>query len=154
LDRSACKRIVECEIVGLLEACGVPHWHVEVVYGPIGGNAVGECERLLDYESAEIRIDPERIDDEEHLLKVLRHETFHIVLAPFDLLRTWIEAGLDGAELEKVQRVVRHAEETAVKALSRMWWGCEKHWAAKAEAAAAGKPENGPKVPKKKKKSS
>lgn len=134
MDLSAVKAIVERDADALLRAFGVPHWTVTIEYGPIDGadddcHAQGQCHRLLDYESATISLDPAALDDEEHVLKVLRHEIAHIVLAPFDLMRGLMLIGLDGVEHEKTLTIVNHATECAVKNLSRMWHGLAEYHA-------------------------
>jgi hypothetical protein len=133
LDRSECKAIVEREIPGLVRALGIQHWHIEVDYKPLD-DAAAECTRHLDYERADIAIDPASVGDEAYLLKALRHELFHVVIAPMDLFGNCMECGLDGAEKERVERVWRHAMETTVKALERLWDGTERYWKEKGKA--------------------
>lgn len=129
MDESAVRAIVERDLAKLARACGVPHWRIRVRYEADDGDdgATGQCTRLLDYERAFIRLDPAKLGDEEEVVEVLRHELFHIVIAPFDLLSTFSESGLSGADLEKAERVFRHAMECSVRNLERMWFGLNEY---------------------------
>jgi hypothetical protein len=143
MDQSSAREIVERDIEGLMEALGIPHWRITVEYGPIPGDgddglsSQGQCTRLIDYESAVIELDPARLDDEAHLLKILRHELFHVVLSPFDLMRSWMLTGISGAEHDRAMRVINHATERGVKHLERMWNGLAKRGTAEVPDANA-----------------
>ncbi len=126
MDQSAVKRLVERDLETLMRAFGVPHWSIRVCYGPIDGAddgcmAQGHCHRLIDYESATITLDPANLDDEDEVLKTLRHELMHVVLSPFDLLRSWMLTGPKDADYERALTIANHATEIGVKNLSRMW---------------------------------
>jgi hypothetical protein len=125
MDKSEARRIVEAHLSRLMDELGVRHWTIEVKYDlrdeDDDGRAVGQCDRLLDYDRATIRLDPDNIDEAD-LLHVLRHELFHVVLAPFDLFGTIAEELTGGnAKLDKAAaRVWRHAVEKTISALERM----------------------------------
>jgi hypothetical protein len=134
VDRSAVVRIVGRTIEPLMERLGIPHWHIEVIYGPLtddgerpspGTRYVAECNASIPYDQASIRIDPEQIDDEEHLLEVLRHELFHVLVSPFNLHRNiqvaTIESGSPADEQEG--GLWKYCEEQAVINLERMYLG-------------------------------
>jgi hypothetical protein len=143
MDRSAVKVIVDKNLGPLLKALGLPHWKVRISYDGCPDSqsgvkdATADCVRLLDYEQASIRLDPTKLDDEKEVLFALRHELFHIVASPIDLLSNLLTYGLSGAELERTERVIQHATETTVRNLERMWWGCELHWKGKRETGKA-----------------
>lgn len=129
MDRSAVRRIVEANLARLMGELGVRHWTVDVDYDFRGhddgtpGRTVGRCVNLLDYDRATIHLDPDGLDDEAEVLDVLRHELFHVVLAPYDLFGNVVEELTKGnPKLDKAAaRVWRHAQERAVAALERMY---------------------------------
>src|SRR5260370_42055938 len=96
MDRSEVKAIVDAEIGLLMRRLGISHWKVTVSYDPerCDGDGVlkrGECTRLVDYNSAHIRLNPESFDDGVCVLRTLRHELYHIVLSPFDLYSSAVD---------------------------------------------------------------
>jgi hypothetical protein len=124
MDRSAVEAIVRREIEPLKERLGLAHWHTAVDLGPIEDGAIGQCSRKIDYDKAYIELDPGRLDDEEEILKVLRHELFHVIVSPFDLFERGVaNAGLSGAMNAVLGRVWDHAVEQAVINLERMFAG-------------------------------
>lgn len=137
MDRSAVKAIVDRERPLLVALLGIHHWSIVVRYEPsrAGGEWMsrGVCERKVEYNAATITLNPEAIDDEDQVLKTLRHELFHIVLAPFDLYRTMLDALIEGDPAKERMFAVaeRHAVEKAVINLERMYFGLT-HEAAKA----------------------
>ena len=71
-----------------MEKLGIPHWHIEVTYGPCAEpHWQAMCERQVNYNQAHIIIDPKHAHSEEGVIKSLVHELLHVVLAPFDLYR-------------------------------------------------------------------
>jgi hypothetical protein len=129
MDRSEAKSIVDREIAGLQEKFGVPHWSLVISFGPLGDNGVarikGRCTRQVDYNRAHIELDPEELDDEADVLKTLRHELFHVVLAPFDLYSQAADAlaPRDSPAESMLDRLWTHALEQAVIALERLHAG-------------------------------
>jgi hypothetical protein len=132
MDRSECQAVVEGAMPPLMRRLGIPHWRVVVSYDPSAMDADGhlkhgECTRLVDYDSAHVKLNPESFDDREQLLRTLRHELFHIVLSPFDLYSTAIDRieALDPIR-DVLDRVWDHACERAVINLERMYAGLTK----------------------------
>jgi hypothetical protein len=129
LDRSSVQSIVERELPGLRARLGLEAWEIGWTVTPSstdgdGHLLRGECTRLVDYHSASIVLNNEAFSDEEQVLRTLRHELFHVVLAPWDLYTSAVERvslGADGAAV--LDRVREHAVEHAVIALERMWSG-------------------------------
>jgi hypothetical protein len=104
--------------------------------------------RSLDYEQASIRLDPAKLDDEKEVLFALRHELFHVVASPVDLLSNLLTYGLTGLELERTERVIQHAIETTIRNLEWMWWGCEQHWKGKKGTGKASEKPKASRLPK------
>jgi hypothetical protein len=130
MDRSAVQAIVEREAPPLCERLGIDGWNLRFQYEPNGVDSEGylqhgECTRMVDYHSAHIRLNPESFDDEAALMRTLRHELFHVVLAPFDLYSSAVEqvVGEDHLSHAVLDRVWTHACEGAVIALERMFGG-------------------------------
>lgn len=132
MDRSECKAIVEREIVGLMERLGIPHWRLVITYGPVtnrriaaGHRGLAECIRNAPYDRATIVIDPEEHDDEAEVIKSLRHELMHVVLAPFDLYREFVSSYIDANSTQDHQEdtIFEHCIEQTVINLERMYLG-------------------------------
>jgi hypothetical protein len=129
MDRSEVKAMVEGELEPLMQRLGIRHWKVRVSYDPesVDGEGHlkhGECTRLVDYNSAHISLNPESFDDEESVMRTLRHELFHIVLSPFDLYSSSVDRAIEvpNAVREILDRVWNHACERAVINLERMFF--------------------------------
>jgi hypothetical protein len=127
MDRSAVKKIVDREIEPLMARLGIPHWRITVGYKPApvdddGVTIEGECKRGIDYNNAYIELNPEGLDGEEDVIRILRHELFHVVLSPFDLYSTAVaEVDLPRSLHLVLDRVWRHAVEKAAINLERMY---------------------------------
>jgi hypothetical protein len=129
MDRSAVAAIVAAHLPRLSAQLGLHHWEISVGYcaepaDKDGSLKRGECTRLVDYHSAHVNLNPEAFADEAAVLVTLRHELFHIVLAPFDLYSSAVERiELPEVAVGLLERVRDHAAETAVAGLERMWVG-------------------------------
>jgi hypothetical protein len=129
MDKSTLKAMVDREIEPLMRRLGIPHWRVTVSYGLVEGSGLnrrfhGECNRSVDYNQAHITLDPETLDDEAHALKVLRHELYHVVLAPFDVYSNAVDAAVGtGTTTNILGSVWTHAVEQAAINLERMFLG-------------------------------
>ena len=130
MDRSTCKAIVDREIEPLMRSLGVPHWNVQVAYrmseaDDDGTLHKGECVRLVDYNSACITLNPEAFEDQANLLKTLRHELYHVVLSPFDMLWHVVKRAMkdDPVKLDMLDSVFTHAVEKTAINLERMHHG-------------------------------
>lgn len=131
MDRSKVKAIVDRELQGLMLRLGVPHWQITVAYEPETANnngfiRKGLCSTSIDYNSACITLNPEAFEQESDVLRTLRHELFHVVLAPNDIYTNAVlhALGETNAALNATLASVRtHAEEQAVIALERMYAG-------------------------------
>jgi hypothetical protein len=129
MDRSAVKAIVDREIEPLMARLGIPHWHVVVSYDLRADDGIcrvkGRCSRAMDYNKARIEFDPDECDDEDDVLKTLRHELFHVIASPFDLyMQAADQLTEEGSPEEAIlRRVFDHAVEKAMINLERMFIG-------------------------------
>jgi hypothetical protein len=128
MDRSAVEATVAREIGPLCARLGIEGWKIAVSYDPesVDGDGHlkhGECTRLVDYNSAHISLNPESFEDEDAVLRTLRHELFHVVLSPFDLYSSAVDRAIDtpASVREILDRVWNHACERAVINLERMF---------------------------------
>jgi hypothetical protein len=111
VDESAVKAIVDANIERLMRAFGVPHWKIRVVYGPCEQDHwQAECLRQVNYNFAEITINPHKHSDEAEVIESLEHELMHVVHSPFDL---FYEVALQFVN-----------DKDALDALSRTWSYC------------------------------
>jgi hypothetical protein len=129
MDRSAVERIVIEHLPAISRQLGLGHWAISVGFDQtLGmcdeGVTRGECSRLIDYQSAHLVFNPGAFEDAEAVLTTLRHELFHIVLAPFDLYTSAVERlELPDVAEELLARISDHATERCVAALERMHEG-------------------------------
>lgn len=130
MDRSKVQEIVEREIESLMRRLGIPHWNVKVRLdqigqAPDGWRRVGQCDLRPDYNRAIVEINPDDIDDEQHLMKVLRHELFHILLSPYTVYREIVAQYVPtGTPEDRADtRAYTHFMEQAVVNLERMFQG-------------------------------
>jgi hypothetical protein len=129
VDRSAVERVLVEHLPALSQALGLSQWHISLGYDAAlstGDNCItrGECSRLLDYQSAHITLNPDVFADAEAVLATLRHELFHVVLAPFDLYTSAVDRlDLSDDATELLERIRDHATEQCVAALERLYEG-------------------------------
>jgi hypothetical protein len=128
MDRSEVSAFVERELEPLVRRLGLTQWEIKLSFtceasDDDGFLKRGECTRLVDYQSAHIGLNPEAFDSTDELLKTLRHELFHVVLAPFDLYTSLVATALEGNTplQEMLDRVKEHACELSVFNLERMF---------------------------------
>lgn len=131
MDKSALRKLVNDHCGPLMQDFGLPHWTVTTFYDlrdwHDGLVTKATCTPRYDYCQATINFDPETFEDgdEKAVLKTLRHELFHIVLSPFNLLR---RAAVDFCQNDPVKlglldTVWDHVIETGVIHLERMYHG-------------------------------
>lgn len=130
MDSSACKFIVEYHLGPLTEQFGIAHWRITVSYRPAdvdddGRLHRGHCDRMVDYNQAHITLNPEAFETEEEVLKTLRHELFHIVESPYNILWNVIVEAVQGdkVKLDMLESVRTHASEKTIINLERMYHG-------------------------------
>ena len=131
MKTSIVKEIVEREIEPLKEKLGIKFWKIKVSYNLRSNSGfsadVGHCTRLVDYDQAYIQLDPSGLKNEEHVIEILLHELFHIVLSPLDILCNSLhELFKDDEKLKGVMESIRvHSIEKAVINLERMYHNLE-----------------------------
>jgi hypothetical protein len=146
LDASEVRKLVEEHAPRLRDALGISHWTIAFRYGPLGGDGdfrtPGRCEAYDEYLRACIRLDPEAFDSPEEVLATLRHELFHVVLAPMDLAIIAASRHFpDERASDAIRDVWRHQVEATVLALERMYVGlCEANVSRREAAPGRGKP--------------
>ncbi len=123
MDESAVRKYVAAHLGHMLEDAGISGWTVTVEYGHIGPHTQGNCSAMAEYNQAQIRLDPEMFGDETTLAAVLRHELFHIVLAPMDVYRGLVTGHLemDTPEATSEDLAWTYFVEQSVLGLERMW---------------------------------
>jgi hypothetical protein len=125
VDESAVKAIVEANIERLMRAFGIPHWKISIEYGPCEqSHWQAACLRQVNYNKAEITIDPHKHSDEPEVIASLEHELMHVVHSPFDL---FYEVALqyvdDKNALDALGRTWSYCTEQTVINLNRMKLG-------------------------------
>ena len=129
MDKSRVKALVEDNIERYMRLFGIPHWRVTVEYGPIDssgacGAPAAEMNVQPQYERALMSIDPEKIQDEEMLEAVLKHELLHILHSPFALVWDAIAEAIPDENLYKaIRSIYWNANEMTVRNLERMHAG-------------------------------
>lgn len=130
MERKDAKKIIDRELVPLMERLGIPHWKVVITLGPIEqrpecSNIIGWCVRYPDYNQAEITINFDDIEDETMLMRTLVHELFHIVISPFDVYRDTITQHIepDSHEGRSECRLFTYVVEQTIINLERMYRG-------------------------------
>jgi hypothetical protein len=127
MDHSEAEAIVRREVKPMLELLGVGHWQVTVHFAALDLDPrFGTRARVFTYpayDKAVIEMDPPAFRDEADLIESLRHEVFHILLAPFDVLMETLGPALkhDDVLAETLQSVRQHACEQAVINLERLY---------------------------------
>lgn len=132
MDKSQVSALVKEELPALKRALGIPHWTVVVNVGVVPDHLDdprfqinGRCNRMDKYEVASIDLDPECGETPEEVRKTLRHELFHVLLAPYDLFMAQVYAALVGRDdlIGVLQQCESHCVEKTVANLERMFWG-------------------------------
>lgn len=139
MDRSAVEAVAAAALPLLVARLGLERWELGVSClaepaEPSGRQPQGHCTRMADYQSAHITLNHEAVGGTDEVLATLRHELFHVILAPFDLFRESVALANPPADVAAIlDRIWQHAEESAVANLERMYAGLD---AARAAAAA------------------
>lgn len=116
MDASEVKAIVDLCINDMMDALAIPHWRLDVQYGPCEHSNWGaQCERDINYVDATITIDPMKVNKTSDVISALRHELFHVMLAHFDLVRDCLP------NQHAEARVWSYALESTVVVLEKMF---------------------------------
>ena len=73
----------------------------------------------VDYRTATVLIDPQKIIDDSHAIDGLFHELAHLLNAPFGIYRNSFRSCVDSEEAES--SIWIHASETAILRLEWLW---------------------------------
>ena len=94
------KAIAKAYLEPMSQALHVSHWKITLKVEKIKDSAAAAAQVFMtsDYDIATIVIDPTQCNSEEEVVRFLRHELIHLLLAPFDL------------HSETVREVIRQSE--------------------------------------------
>ena len=85
MDQSEVRFIVNEHVKPIRDALQLNDWHIDTEYTALDPGTSARVHMMPRYRRATIQFDPAQIVDREHVLRCLRHELLHLVLAPFDL---------------------------------------------------------------------
>ncbi len=122
------EKIIKENLDDLTDMFGIGHWAVTVDFATTGSDSyqTGICDQDFKYETARITLYLNNIKSEEMLLRVLRHELFHILHHPFNEMIASIDAFILDQKPEFfsiVESLWVSAQEKMVKNLERMHRG-------------------------------
>lgn len=126
MDASDVVKVVAEHLPRLQRELGLVHWTFRVRAEFLTSDdptfrRFGNVLRDVSRERAHVEINPDEVENAVDVVRVLRHEMFHCVLAPFDLYAEAVEKFVsDKTALESVRRVWEHACEQAVVGLERL----------------------------------
>jgi hypothetical protein len=129
MDRSKVKEIVEASLGPLVSRLGIDRWTIGVDYDLRESDGLtrsrGLCNWHPDYDKASINLDPDSFGSEEEVAKVLRHELFHVLLAPYTVFLNAVKPLMqdDPIKAAMAEAIWTHACERAVINLERMYVG-------------------------------
>ena len=85
MDQSEVRAIVNEHLKPIRDALQLNDWNIDTECSPLELGTPARVHMTARYRHATIQFDPAQIGDREHVLRCLRHELLHLVLAPFDL---------------------------------------------------------------------
>lgn len=119
LSRREADRTLQKELCRLLKALHLSDWKVEGCVGRAGGSdSIAEVGALDEYKVASITVDPERHDSLEEVAESVRHEVFHLLLAPFQAYRTALKDA-NGEDFRDLPSLWDRCEEEVIRRLER-----------------------------------
>ncbi|HEY9737536.1 MAG TPA: hypothetical protein V6D06_14680 [Trichocoleus sp.] len=129
MDKSAVKAAVEKHLERVSnQLAPVRSWKLTIKYEALPGDhkstTEASCSFDYAYEDAVIRFDPEAHDDERHVVRNLRHELIHLLLAPIEAYRETITPMLSDEQSSVEYQAARVAVERCVMNVERVFdWG-------------------------------
>lgn len=120
MDHSMCRKIVLESLAPLTRALHLRDWSISVKFQPLGDNdhvIFADCTPDVRYRKATIRIDPAPHTSRADVLRSLRHELLHVVLAERETYRQVIEPALSEREFEMAEKALERAEEGTVNSI-------------------------------------
>ncbi len=85
MKTSKVREIVNEHIKPIRNALHLNDWDIDTEYTALDPGTPARVHMAARYRLATIQFDPAQIVDREQVLRCLRHELLHLVLAPFDL---------------------------------------------------------------------
>jgi len=123
MDESQVKAIVNANVEEMRRALQLQDWEIKFEYHCLGhGSDVTEAVCTPDprYNRAVIVIDPARAENEEEVLKSLRHELLHCLIAAIETYRKAVGQLLDEKPFNAIDELFCDAVETTVRRLEQM----------------------------------
>ncbi len=128
MDKSQVKRIVRENIQWMRYALQLNDWTIDIQYGPIEDRrddaffkSHARCTVKARYRKANIEIDPEPMEDEDEVLRALRHELMHILHAEFQTFTEQANAILSDGQRDILDAAWNHGAEMLIGNLERMF---------------------------------
>lgn len=117
LDVTRIKEITEKAIDFYKTTFGLKDWRISVEYGiPKSENPeliYAQVDAIYERQRATILINTTLFTDEKQLLETIRHEMFHLVTSPIQLLYSFVP--------QEQQALIEFVEESIVRGLERMY---------------------------------
>lgn len=123
MDESQVKAIVNANLKQMRWALQLQDWDIEIEYRCLGHGTLtvkAECTPELRYLSAVIVIDPAEAENEEGVLKSLRHELLHCLTAAMETYRKAVGQLLDDKVFNAIDELFRDACENTVRGIEQM----------------------------------
>lgn len=120
LDHSTVRNIVNAHIKKMRWALQLQDWSIDVSYGHLENGTRGECQLHVRHRKAAIRIDSDDCDDEQVVLKTLRHELLHVFDAEMEVYRNAVRHLLAPETFDAIDELFLYAAERLVGSLERM----------------------------------
>jgi hypothetical protein len=126
MDRLIVEAIAGSNLRRLQRELGLERWEIRLAFRPAPPQGVeltrADNSRMVDYRSACIFVNTDAFGSEAEVVEAIRHELFHLVVAPFDLFVSAVERlGLDPETMRVLDRVREYAIERSVSELERLW---------------------------------
>lgn len=123
MDTSVVQRVVDENILRLMREIGIPHWDLEIIYGPTGNDNWKAMTSYggIDYQHATITINPADHSSEDDVLNTLIHELIHVLLSPLVRYRAVVTTHImEGTPEDRAETLVwTHAIEQTVLSIER-----------------------------------
>ena len=119
LDESRVRSLVDSNIPTMMGRLCLGEWTIEVTYEHLE-DCRAEVELRPGHRKVFITMDPQRFDDEDQVLRTLRHELLHVLSAEFDVYRKMVRETVASELFRALDYVCTHAEEVLTARLERM----------------------------------
>lgn len=124
MDQSKVREVVNKHLKPIRDALQLSDWWIDVEYSSLADGTPAEVWMKPRYRRALIKFDPAQQESREHILRNLRHELLHLVLAPYDLYSNAVSEMLDEQYQKVDSQLFSDACEVTVGNLERILdWG-------------------------------